>query len=95
MFGIPSMIRAITGTIVTVFSEADKAVTTLARSNEVWHSEVEDTLDERIRSAVYAKSVELEKEIEKSRNQLNELNPNLISKIDAKLELRFSKRNKD
>ena len=95
MFGIPSMIRAITGTIVTIFSEADKSVTTLAKSNQVWHSSVEINHKKQVKSAVYNKAVELEKEIEKSRNQLTQLNPDLVSEIDLELELYFSKQNKD
>jgi hypothetical protein len=94
MFGIPQMIRAITGTIVTVFSEADKSVLTLAKQNQVWHSSTEINLKSQIKSAVYSKAVELEKEIDKSKNQLNEINPDLISKIDLDLEQYFNKQNK-
>lgn len=95
MFGIPQMIRAITGTIVTVFSEADKAVTTLAKSNEVWHQSTDKNLNRNVKSAVLSKAVEIEKEIEKSKNQLNSIKPGLAEQLEAELEEYFNTKNKD
>lgn len=95
MFGIPSMIRAITGTIVTIFSEADKSVSTLAKSNEVWHTSVEINHKKQVKSAVYSKAVELEKEIEKSKNQLNSIKPGLAEQLEIELEDYFNTKNKD
>jgi hypothetical protein len=95
MFGIPSMIRAITGTIVSTFQEMDKSVSTLAKQNQVWHSSTEINLKSQIKSTVYSKAVEIEKEIDKSKKQLNEINKDLISQIDLELEQYFIKQNKD
>lgn len=95
MFGIPAMIRAITGTIVTIFSEADKSVTTLAKSNEVWHQSTEKNLNRSVKSAVLSKAVELEKDIQKSKNQLNEINPGLANEIELELEEYFNTKKKD
>ena len=95
MFGIPSMIRAITGTIVTVFSEADKAVATLAKSNEVWHQSTDKNLNRNVKSAVLSKAVEIEKEIEKSKNQLNSIKPGLAEQLEAEIEEYFNTKNKD
>jgi hypothetical protein len=85
MFGIPSMIRAITGTVVTIFSEADKSVTTLAKSNEVWHKSTKANLQRNVETAVLAKADELEKEKAKYIASLNNLKPGLAEEILAQL----------
>lgn len=95
MFGIPQMIRAITGTVVTIFTEADKSVTTLSKSNEVWHTSVNINHKNEVKKAVKQKAVELYKDIEKANLSLNEIKNGLSQEIDEAIEEYFNNKDKN
>lgn len=94
MFGIPSMIRAITGSITSVLTSTTKATDALAVLSDTWSESIIASQEENLQKMLDAKIDEIAEEHSKITESLNKKGPKVVLKARLAFKQYYIRNNK-
>ncbi len=94
MFGIPAMIRAITGSVTSVLTSTTKATDALAVLSDTWSESIIGSQDENLQKMLDAKLDEIAEEHQKITESLNKKGPKVVLKARLAYKNYFIRNNK-
>ena len=94
MFGIPSMIRAITGSITSVLTSTTKATDALAVLSDTWSESIIGSQEENLQKMLDSKLDEIAEEHQKITESLNKKGPRVVLKARLAFKQYYIRNNK-
>jgi hypothetical protein len=86
MFGIPSMIRALTSSVTSVFNSTTTATDALASMADSWSESIISLEEKRTQDMIESKSKEISESLLKTREELEKLGDQAL--YDAKIAVK-------